>query len=267
VFPASLVGSPVNTVDRDGQLFTILDFAVESARGALAKQTVLRKFGRNPSVGASTVTISLTAGTTPYMPTAATKVTVTSADANDTAAGSGARSIIIFGLDATFNEISETIATNGATTGDSVNSYLRIYRAYVVDCGTYGGSNAGIMTVQATGVGGTVFVTIAAGLGQTQGTHFCTSYNKSFYLIDVHITVSALKSCDLQLVQRQEADDVTAPYRAVRVVNTYDGVAGGIDFTLETAQVFPPKTDIWFTGNAGAGGASVSIEYAGILYG
>ena len=103
------------------------------------------KFGQNASVGNSVETIWLEGGLYAYPPSATT-MTVSSSDANDTSAGTGARTIQISGLDGDYNEISETIILNGQTPVTTSNSYLRVNRALVLTAGS-GGVNAGIIYV------------------------------------------------------------------------------------------------------------------------
>jgi hypothetical protein len=103
------------------------------------------KFGQNASVGNSLETIWLEGGLYAYPPSATT-MTVSSSDANDTSAGTGARTIQIAGLDGDYNEISETIILNGQTAVTTTNSFLRVNRAIVLTAGS-GGVNAGIIYV------------------------------------------------------------------------------------------------------------------------
>ena len=59
----------------------------------------------------------------PYL-AAASLLQVSSGSANDTAAGTGARTVTIVGLDANYNVISETLTMNGVTPVQTVNSYF-----------------------------------------------------------------------------------------------------------------------------------------------
>ena len=243
----------------------IYDFGLWVSRGLVDDTKTLRKFGKNAAVGASEVLISSSGPAAPYMPTAGVYVVITSASADDDAAGAGAQEVTIIGLDDAFNEISETMATNGGgTTGNSQNKYRRLYRAYVSKVGTVGGANVGLLTIAGTG-GGTTFVTIVAAKGQSQTTHYCVPAGWMFHLHDLHITVSSAKYCDIHFFQRRDADVIAAPFSPKRLVQDYDGVVGTVELDFEIPQDYPGKTDLWFTGNSGAGGSSCSIEYAGYL--
>lgn len=86
--------------------------------------------------------------------TTATKLEILSASASDTAAGTGARTVTVQGLDGNFNQISETMTLNGVTPVQSVNSYLRVNDMRVVTSGS-GHKNAGDITLRVTGAGAT----------------------------------------------------------------------------------------------------------------
>jgi hypothetical protein len=122
------------------------DFQLGVASGDLSPSyKQVYKFGQNADVGNSLETIWLEGGLYAYPPSATT-MTVSSSDANDTSAGTGARTIQISGLDGDYNEISETIILNGQTPVTTSNSYLRMNRAIVLTAGS-GGVNAGIIYV------------------------------------------------------------------------------------------------------------------------
>jgi hypothetical protein len=69
-------------------------------------------------------------------------MSVSSNNANDTSAGTGARSVYVGGLDANHNFISETVVLNGQTAVLTTNSYLHINQCYVATAGS-GDSAAG----------------------------------------------------------------------------------------------------------------------------
>jgi hypothetical protein len=85
---------------------------------------------------------------------AAAKVDMTSSNAADAAAGTGARTIRLVGLDANYRLQWEDLALNGQTIAVSLLSYLRLFAAEVLTVGT-GGSNAGDIHIVKTGTGGT----------------------------------------------------------------------------------------------------------------
>ncbi len=94
----------------------------------------------------------------------------------------GAWSVTIEGLDANFEEQSETIILNGTVAVAAVNTYIFIQRAYIKEAGT-GGVNEGIITVKI--VGGATQLTIAAGDQESQSANFIVPSNRKAELIRV----------------------------------------------------------------------------------
>lgn len=86
---------------------------------------------------------------------------IVSSDTNDTAAGTGARTVLISGLNTSYDEISETVSLNGTTAVALTKTYLRINAMVVASAGS-GGVNAGNLTVR-TVSGSTTLAVMAAG--------------------------------------------------------------------------------------------------------
>jgi len=78
-------------------------------------------------------------GGTYVWPASATKMDLVSSDADDADGDTGARTVTIYGLGATYNELSETVTMAGTTPVETVNEYLRINNMRVA---TTGASNA-----------------------------------------------------------------------------------------------------------------------------
>jgi hypothetical protein len=79
-------------------------------------------------------------------PTAASTASVVSSSVNDTSAGTGARYVLIEGLNSSYAEINETIIMNGTTPVVSTSSFYRVNSVRVVYSGS-GKTNAGNITV------------------------------------------------------------------------------------------------------------------------
>lgn len=152
------------------QVGTSEPFELQVARGQISGHYGLFKFGNNPSVGDTLETIWAEGGLYSYL-TAATVLKVSSASTNDTSAGTGARTVELFGLDADYNEINELVTLNGQTPVNTTKLFLRINRMVVRSAGS-GGVNAGVIyagtgTVT-TGVPANVYASINGVTGSNQ---------------------------------------------------------------------------------------------------
>lgn len=98
------------------------------------------------------------------VPTSATTLSIASDNAADTAAGTGARTVRIDGLDASGAEQTEDVPMNGVTPVTSSKLWLRVNAAYAIAAGS-GGVNAGNISLTHTGAAG-VIAFIAASEGR-----------------------------------------------------------------------------------------------------
>lgn len=128
----------VSSISRIG---TSEPFELQVSRGQIAYHKHVFKFGNNPAVGNSLETIWTQGGLYSYPPTASV-MTVSSSSTDDASAGTGARTVTVYGLDADYNEISELVTLNGQTPVNTTKSYLRVNRMIVRSAGS-GGGNAG----------------------------------------------------------------------------------------------------------------------------
>jgi hypothetical protein len=109
-------------------------------------------YGHTPTPAANT-DVWEGAGLYPFL-SAASILEVLSSSANDTAAGTGARTFTINGLDGNFNPVSEVVTLNGVTPVQTVKSYLRVNSFAIASAGS-GNVNAGDVTLRVTGAGST----------------------------------------------------------------------------------------------------------------
>jgi hypothetical protein len=157
----------VSSITRVG---TSEPFELQVARGQIAYHKPLFKFGNNNTVGDTLETIWAEGGLYSYL-TAATVLKVSSSSTDDTSAGTGARTVQLYGLDADYNEINELVTLNGQTAVNTTQSFLRINRMVVRSAGS-GGANAGVVyagtgTVT-TGVPANVYASVNGVTGANQ---------------------------------------------------------------------------------------------------
>lgn len=172
----------VSSISRVG---TSEPFELQASRNHIGYHKTLFKYGYNPNIINVNETIWDGGGIYSY-PAAAATVHISSSSTNDTSAGTGARTILIEGLDSDYKEISETIILNGQTQVESTNSYIRLFRAYVVTAGS-GGTNAGDIYIGTSGVSsgvptGTYYAKITASEAQTLMCVYTVPAGKTLYL-------------------------------------------------------------------------------------
>jgi hypothetical protein len=120
-------------------------FELQAARGQIAWHNIVHVWGYNSDIDQSEETVWPDGGVA-SVPSVASVLKVSSSSTNDAAAGTGAQTVVIRGLDSSHNEISETVTLNGQTAVNTVKQYLHINYIYVATVGS-GGKNAGKLYV------------------------------------------------------------------------------------------------------------------------
>lgn len=153
------------SLDGRGGLFNSnLPFMEAVGLGIVPGCTRVTALGHNPNIptlgGAADVWEG--GGDYPFLAAAAT-LEVLSTNAADTAAGTGARTVLVSGLNSAYNTISEVVTLNGTTPVNTVNQYLRVNVFTTTSAGS-GEKNAGDITLRVSG-GGAVQSIARAGFG------------------------------------------------------------------------------------------------------
>lgn len=178
------------------QIGTTEPFELQVSRGQIPGHETQFKFGFNPDVDDSLETVWAEGGLYSYL-SSASVLKVSSSSANDTSAGTGARTVQLFGLDADYNEINETVTLSGQTAVNTTNSFLRINRMVVRSAGS-GGTNAGVIyagtgTVT-SGVPANKYATIAVGDNQTLMALWTVPAGYTAYLLQKDVTLATTQN-------------------------------------------------------------------------
>lgn len=178
------------------QVGTSEPFELQVSRGQITGHYSQYKFGFNPDVDDSVETVWAEGGLYSYL-SAASVLKVSSSSTADTSAGTGARTVQLYGLDADYNEINEIVTLNGQTAVNTTNSFLRINRMIIRSAGS-GGENAGVVyagtdTVTA-GVPANKYATIAIGDNQTLMALWTVPAGYTAHLMQKNMTVATTQN-------------------------------------------------------------------------
>lgn len=121
-------------------------FELQVARGHVRGHRIVHVFGYNPDIDSGVEETVWTAGGIYSHLASPSILTVSSGDANDTSAGTGARTVRIEGVNGTGAEHVETVTLNGQTPVNTVLEYSEINSVQVMTVGS-GGKNAGAIYV------------------------------------------------------------------------------------------------------------------------
>lgn len=135
-----MTGSVVSSITRMGKLEP---FELQVSRGQITMHSTVYKFGYSSVIDGTLYPIWNLAANRVYLTTAAT-MKISSSSANDTSSGTGARTVLLEGLNQNYEVISEVITLTGQTEVASTKAYLRVTGITVLTMGSNGG-NAGVI--------------------------------------------------------------------------------------------------------------------------
>lgn len=222
------------------------DFLIEVQKGNVPAHAMVHKFGRNAAVPNGSWEFVNLLGFTGWPLSAATTVRIKAGgNAGDTAAGAGAREVTVQGIDDSFNEVSEAIATAGASaSGATTALFWRVHRAWISACGTYGDANTAAVTIENSG-GGTDLIQIAAGKGQTQFAGWTVPVSRTAYLLGMCVHVDTNKSALIRVYTRANIDDAVAPMDSKRLRVFFAVKADFAYLPKGPDLVISAKSDFW----------------------
>lgn len=245
----------VSSISRVG---TSEPFELQVARGQIAYHKTNFKFGFNGDVDDSLETVWAQGGLYSYL-AAASILKVSSSSTNDASAGTGARTVTLFGLDANYDEISEDVTLNGQTAVNTTQEFLRINRMTVNTAGS-GGQNAGVIyagtgTVT-SGVPANKYATIAIGDNQTLMALWTVPRGYTAFLTQVDITLATTqnnKYCTSSLVARPFGGVFQVKDKFVKSESSHNQ---SYTFPLK----FDEKTDLEVRAIGDSSGADIAIS-------
>ena len=245
----------------------VKDFFLEVAKGNIAGHSVVNKFGSVPDVDSATTFVAVWEGAQGdylgFNATAAEIATVASSDANDTSAGTGARTVRVMGLDENFEEQEEDVILNGTSLVDTVKSYIRLHRAKVLTAGT-GGSNAGVISIAQKVTTANVFAEMPIGNNMTMIAAFTIPAGKDAYVYDwfVGINKKTASAMNARLLMRPPGG--VFQVKEELAINSAGTGYVSREYTLPKNTI-AGKTDIVIVVNSDSVNASASAGFDLIL--
>lgn len=224
------------------------DFDLQVARGQIQGHSTLNIYGYQTAIGTSFIPVWENATAYTY-PAAATQMHLAGSN-GDTA------SIVIQGLDANYNMISETAVLNGTTAVTTVKSYLRINSLRVsVGSAT---NPAGVVTLKDL-TDTIIYAQINTGVGRSQAAIYTVPAGYTFYLSRIDINTS-LNGSNFATYQNKTVD-------VNGVVQLTQQAPFAINYHTQRVMPRPflEKTDIQLQCKVNSTTGAVSISQEGYL--
>ncbi len=222
-------------------------FDLAAARGLVPGTAVFEKYGKNPDIDTGTAPEDIWNGANDYtgFPTgAAETMEIFSSDANDTSAGTGARTVRIFNLlDDTGAELSNVDVSLNGTTPVSLGAqeyYRGGSRMKVLTTGS-GGTNVGTLTLRHTTTTANIFAVMPTLNNQTAICAYTVPLGKTLYINRLNAQMGRASGA---------AGSATMTFRAREHGAVFNSVANptitnGLTYNYNAGYfVFPARTDL-----------------------
>lgn len=235
-----------------------MPYLYDIAEGNVENHYLINKFGYNDAVAAAWEEVWT--GSTAYtFPSAATHMTLSSSDTDDTAAGAEARTVECYGLDENYNEVQQIVTLNGQTGVQIGLKLIRIYRMIVRSAGTTG-YNEGVIYAGtgaiAGGVPANIYARIEIARCQTLMAIWTVPANHTMYLINYGGAEVAAKQTEFNLMVR--------PFEEVFQVKHVSLVKSfRFDHDYKIPLRILEKSDIVVRAYATGAGGAVSAHFSG----
>lgn len=255
--PFHRVSGGINTsMVVDNKVRTIpLPYGHAIAEGIIANHIGLNKFGHNGNVGTTEEVVWPLSDGHAYL-SAAETLQVSSSDVDDTAAGTGARTVLLTGQTTGFIEITETVTLNGTSSVETTSSFLRIYRASVITAGA-SLTNEGLISIK-DNADTVTLAQVVAGRGQSQMAFWTVPAGQKAFIPQIHAAETNNKKVTVRLYARDNTvTDAAWQLRAEIGVNLSD-----VPRNTFIPLVFTEKTDIELRAVAGLTGGDVLAGFS-----
>ena len=250
------------------------DYLIEVSKGNIQGASIIDKFGQNIAVGTTLVPVTaIGIYNTPQVSGATTLRIKAGGNANDTAAGTGAREITLVGLDETGTLLIEAIVTAGASASAvTTGTFMRLYSMSVSESGSYANattaSHAALITVE-NGTGGTDWGTIDvvdtfAG-SRSNIASYSVPLGYTAYLLAWDISIESTKTVDLLFFKRENLLETAAPYTSMQMLFEIAALSDSRDEHLAAPIRFPALTDIGFMAKVSSTGTAKVVANFSIL--
>jgi hypothetical protein len=253
---------------RKPDLHGSLDFYFEVSQGDVENYTMVHHFGRNAAVGTTYVPITDDGIYRTLQPVSAIALRIKAGgDANDAAAGTGARKITLEGLDANGDIVTEEITTNGiSVSSPTTATFIRLYDAYVSESGTYAtstvGSHSGDITIEDTDDNEWAVID-STDFPRSQSEIGAYSIPEGFdgYFLEAEIFTDSTKTTDLIFFKREGILDASPPYESMRILFE-ERISGGESSWKPTAPIkLTGPADIGFLAKVDTNPAEVDVDF------
>jgi len=171
----------------------------------------------------------------------------------------GAWSVMIYGLDENYEEITETVLLEGTTAVTTTQEFIRVYRAIVLTSGTNSATvdaNVGTITIAPETTTTSVQAKILPHIGQTLMCVYTVPAGKSAYVTGIGFSIGKAK--DAMILAKLRIFGENSSFQTKYTTEVYESNETA---PLQIPFYVPEKTDIVLNVLPGASGSRVSASF------
>ena len=239
---------------------------LEARAGRIPGISLVDIFGRNPDIDSGSGFEDIWNGGGEYTglnATAAETISVVSDSADDNAAGIGARTMRLDGLDADYNEISEEITLTGLTPVLTVQSFIRCSFAITLTAGS-NGEPVGTITANQSTSTGNVFFVMPIGSNRTMVASYTVPAGKTAYIDGTFASLSKKTAATSEIKGK-----VRILGGVFEVAEWYSVNATGSSYVHRDFEVLsravPEKSDLIISADADTNNTGISAGFTIII--
>ena len=254
-------GKPIEIITTTmGQIATI-DYGEAVAKGIIDGVLPGFKFGKDASASTTLTTVWNGVGNYPFPLTAQT-LSIASTSANDTAAGTGARTVTVSLIDGDNNRLdSEMVSLNGQTPVELTDDG-RVVRRIAVNTAGSGGANDGTLYVGygtfTSGVPDNVLGIVSPGDNKTLQAIEVVPTGYQMEMKSLYFSIGEGKSVEISLYVRP-------PGGVFQLEGTWQGFENAKTFEFSPPRTFSAGSDIDLRAKTGAATAIVTAGFQSIF--
>ncbi len=242
-----------------------MDYHQAIAQGVFPDHVLFGGFGDRSALSTATTGDDIWSGTATTIPipaAAGEQMTLVSTSANDTAAGSGVRTVDVHGLDTNGNPQTEVVTLNGTTPVNTVRTDWRFNQGiHTNSIGTPYTAAQGVITIYKTGFAATIYNQIAVGGNVSQNSSRMVPNGKTFYLATGHVTAGSNKPVAIRLRATSTLEDSLCDFFQFKDLFLLIDSALPIRYLLPLK--FPSLCIIKATAYSATAGGDASFSYRG----
>lgn len=261
----NIPGDSTMAQDYDAISVRPTEYTHEVALGRRQGATTWNKFGYNTGVGTTAELLASWGGTFQFLTTGET-IDIVSSDVNDiVTTGTGARSVVIYGVDSNWDEQIEVVNMNGTTTVTTSSTWIGINRVSISVAGSTRG-NVGTIDITAS-TSGFQMAQMPVGASTTEQCIFYVAQSHQF--LATYLRLSAIKASG---GGNPAIDFKGYVYSAVSnvIYNVFDEdldtqVREYIEMSPSEPFIIGEKSILWFEATGSAASTSVKGRFSGKL--